>query len=144
MPNTTPATTGQTRPRRTIDQGWAIIWAAVIAAFAAAGGYLVPAFLTSGNSSPSPNVTITASPRPVSAKGLNFALAPHSPVPWCQVYEGTGTIPHGAVLLIFDTPALPSGNPTTPAHYSFDQEVTQSSSAHWQTGHLQIGTLGVA
>jgi hypothetical protein len=58
-------------------------------------------------------VTVTASPPPVSKKGLNLVLRPEARVPWCQDYRGTGAIPHGYVLLIFDTPGLSNGTATS-------------------------------
>ncbi len=129
------------RPKLTLDAGVASVLATAILV---SGGLLGHLINNKGTASPSPAVTITASPAPLRVGGLKFALPAHSQVPTCQIYYGTGEIPAGHVLLIFDTPALPNGNPTASAYYSFDQEVTASPGGRWQTEPLQIGPPRVA
>lgn len=128
-------------PRRrklSVDQGLALIVAAVIGATA---GHFGTTATTADTPSPAPTVTVTASPSPaVPNTHLIFSLTANSHVPWCQTYSGTGTIPAGYVLVIFDTPAGPDGQPTSPAYYAFDSNATQLAAGHWQTEPLQIGT----
>lgn len=82
--------------------------------------------------------TVTASPSPAPSRAnLEFSLTAGSQVPWCQTYTGTGTIPTGYVLAIFDTPA------GAQHFYSFDQMATQLPGNHWRTTDpLQVGTRG--
>lgn len=121
--------------------------AAVLAAIIAVGGGLAGRALAPNNSpSPAPTVTttITAPPSPsVPAAHLEFSLTDGTAVPFCQVYNGTGAIPAGYSLLIFDTPAGFNGQlPSTP-YFSFDKRASPTGD-HWQTEPLQIGTRGQA
>lgn len=122
-----------------IPPGWAAVGVAVIGVL---GGLVGRATATNTTPTPVPGptvtTTITASPTLTHAR-LEFSLTAGSRVPWCQTYTGTGTIPPGYVLAIFDTPAGPQH------FYSFDQMATQLPGSHWRTmDPLQIGTRGQA
>ncbi len=140
---TDTATAAEKTKRRRFDvpPGIALIVAALIGL---AGGAI--GRNTADNNSPQrgPTVTttITASPSPpiVANAHLEFVLTPRSKVPWCRIYNGTGTIPAGKVLIIFETPANPDGQPKSPASYSFDGQAKQLTASRWQTEPLQIGT----
>jgi len=146
-----PEKNGGTRPgkhKRTVDLGIATIVSAIIAAVAlVGGGALGRVIVPDTNPSPEPTVTKTITPQPAakaSVAHLEFALTAGSRVPWCQVYSGTGKIPAGHVLAIFDTPAGPGGQPASQPFYSFDGKAVQPVPGHWQTEPLQIGTQGLA
>jgi hypothetical protein len=120
--------------------------AAVLVAVIGVVGVLAGRVTAPVNNSPAPRSTVTAtvtSP-PSPAAQVMFSLTANSPVPWCQAYGGTGTIPAGYSLVIFDTPAGPSGQLPFTAYYAFDSRATQSATGHWQTEPLQIGTEGGA
>jgi hypothetical protein len=85
----------------------------------------------------------SSSPIPASTN-LEFELTDGSKVPWCQVYNGTGSIPAGYQLIIFDTPAGPDGEPASPAYYSLDAIAIHPVAGHWYTIPVQIGSPGVA
>jgi hypothetical protein len=125
-----------------MDQGRAIVIAATITAVSATLASVLTLVATSRTASPSKTSTAARVTKPPPV--LTFVLTAHSRVPWCQYYEGTGTIPSGSALLIFSTPADPNGNPTSPPHYSFDEEAIQMSTGHWRTEPLQIGVKGQA
>jgi hypothetical protein len=121
------------------------IAAIMVAVIGVTGGFIGNRFFASGDSAqahpgPTVTVTVTASPSPtVPVTHLEFALLPGSSVPWCQNYSGTGVIPAGYVLMIFDTPADSSGQPNLPADYSFDGQAVQSAGDRWSTVLLEIG-----
>jgi hypothetical protein len=75
----------------------------------------------------------------VKAANLGFALASPAQISWCNILDGTGAIPNGDVLLIFDTPAGPNGQQPSPPYYSFDGKVTQVTSDSWQIKPVYIG-----
>jgi hypothetical protein len=139
-PDKSPETDSKHQNRRklSIDQGWAIVIAAVITAVGVTAGSVVTIELTNRTFSPV-STTGSAATHPT----LTFTLTAHSRVPWCENYSGTGTIPSGSALLIFSTPADPNGNPASP-HYSYNGKATQISAGHWLTEPLQIGLKGQA
>jgi hypothetical protein len=132
------------RRKWSVDQGIALI---VAAGIAAAATYFGTRQTQTGQLTPGPTVTATvtapSSPAP-SAKNLEFSLTADAKVPFCQVYRGTGEIPGGYVLVIFDTPAGADGQPSSPPFYSFDGQAAQVTAGHWSTEPLQLGTEGQA
>jgi hypothetical protein len=86
---------------------------------------------------------VSSSPIPTSTN-VEFGLTDGSKVPWCQVYSGTGNIPAGYQLIIFDTPAGPDGEPASPAYYSLDAVAMHPVADHWYTVPLQVGSPGEA
>jgi hypothetical protein len=145
-----PGPPGPQKDKRTVDQGVAIIIAAAIGVLSVALGivgtwWLLRPSATSGQASPGPTVTVfrAASPSPTAQPThLRFSLHAHSRVPWCEVYEGIGSIPRGEVLAIFTTPADQDGNPSNPPDWSLNYKATQLGSNSWQTEPLQIGPEG--
>jgi hypothetical protein len=125
-----------------IPPGYAAVLVAVIGFVAVVAGRAT----APDNSAPAPGpavtTTVTSSPSP--AAQVAFSLTANSQVPWCQAYGGTGTIPAGYSLTIFDAPSGPNGQLSSTAYYAFDSRATQSATDHWQTEPLQIGTEGEA
>jgi len=133
-------TTGNANKRRPWDipPGVAVVVAALIGLAGIWVGRASAA--TSGAPSPSVTTTITAAPRPtLKVANLGFALASPARIPWCNILDGTGAIPTGDVLLIFDTPAGPNGQPQSPPYYSFDGKATQVTKNSWQIKPVYIG-----
>jgi hypothetical protein len=121
------------RRRWDIPPGWAVVLAAAIGVVSGLAGRATAPSLDSPSPAPTVTATVTKLPSQSPVTKLAFRLKAYSPVPWCQVYKGTGTIPAGYSLLIFDTPAGP------PPHYSFDNRAASSATGDWETEPLQIG-----
>ena len=119
-----------------IPPGLAVVLAAVVAVVGGLVGRTTAPSPNSPSAAPTVTATVTKLPSQSPVAQLAFRLGAYSPVPWCQVYKGTGTIPAGYSLLIFDTPA------GSPPHYSFDDRAAQSATGEWETEPLQIGSKG--
>jgi hypothetical protein len=107
--------------------------AAILAAVIAAAGFVVGTVTTRGsavNPSPSPTVTVTTLPPP---SDLGFALAQQAQIPWCSTLTGSGKIPKGYALVIFDAAE------TTTLYYHLDGVATQTSSDAWSLSPFYIG-----
>lgn len=138
-PSTGPGTPGLNPHKkliRDIPPGWAAVLAASIGIVAAVASSLV----TRATQSPAASPSSVGAPQ----AHIEFSLTPNSRVLWCQVYNGTGTVPAGYSFVIFDTPANSAGQVEQPASYSFDGEAEENAPGHWTTEPLQIGTRGVA
>lgn len=79
----------------------------------------------------------------VQARALRF-VAVHQPVPQCADFAGTGTIPPGATLLIFDHPAGADGALSAGTGYDYDGRAASASSGTWEAGDRWIGADGLA
>lgn len=151
---TSSSSSGQGSPspksKWTLDAGWATIVGAIISALTlvvvTAITALSAASSTATSAGPASKSNAAASPSSVGTPPahLEFSLTPKSRVPWCQVYNGTGTVPAGYSFVIFDAPANSVGQVEQPASYSFDGAAEESAVGHWTTEPLQIGTRGVA
>jgi hypothetical protein len=80
-----------------------------------------------------PKQTVTSS----SAQALAFQAARNTVVPYCSTFYGTGTIPKGDALLIFDSPADSTGNLLTPLQYGFHGAATPLSHG-WRIDNVTI------
>ncbi|HKR70379.1 MAG TPA: hypothetical protein VJT16_16185 [Streptosporangiaceae bacterium] len=73
-------------------------------------------------------------PTPAPALKTDIELAPVSePIPFCNVFAGTGTIPNGYELWIFDKDAEDAS-----AKYYLDTQAVQSGKT-WTAGNIEIG-----
>src|SRR6266852_6419183 len=118
---------GPAKAKRTIDLGIATIIAAVIGAIAlVGGGFLGRTTAPTGSPSPAPTVTRTVAPETPTVH-LDFSLSSTASVPWCNTFDGTGLIPDGDSLLIFDSPLGPNGQPIAQTRYFFDGPASQTS-----------------
>jgi hypothetical protein len=128
--------------KRKVDPGIAAITAAVIGAIGLVGGaFIGRATASSKSPSAAPTVTRTVTPAP-QAVNLGFSLSSTAVVPWCNTFDGTGSIPEGDSLLIFDSPLGPNGEPLTPTQYFFDGVASQTSKDAWSITPVFIGDKG--
>lgn len=74
----------------------------------------------------------------VQARALRF-VPPHGSLPHCADFAGTGTIPPGATLLIFDHPAGSDGA-LTAGGYDYDGRAASATSGTWEADNRWIGT----
>ena len=73
-------------------------------------------------------------PRPAPKLTTDIKLAPVSePIPFCNVFAGTGTIPNGYELWIFDKDAEDAS-----AKYYLDTQAVQSGQT-WTANNIEIG-----
>ncbi len=139
-------------PGKGMPPGKVTIIAAIIGAVAAILSGLIGVFAgrvtaSGGDPQPRPTLTVTATAAaPVTTPAnLRFALTRGSLVHWCQSYYGTGTIPSGYTLMLFDISADPTGSPEESASYSFDGKAIKTSADQWQTQKpLEAGKPGQA
>jgi hypothetical protein len=128
--------------KRKVDPGIAAIIAAVIGAIGLAGGAFIGRATASVKSpSPAPTATRTVTPAP-QAVNLGFSLSSTAVVPWCNTFDGTGPIPEGDSLLIFDSPLGPNGQHLTQTQYFFDGAAAQTSKDTWSITPVLIGDKG--
>lgn len=102
---------------------------AVVGAAAFALGAVV-FFFPNGFSSPSP----AAQPPPK----LRF-LQPPGPIPHCVTFNGTGAIPKGDDLVLFDRPSDPYGNYTHTQAFGYDGPVDPEGNG-WIAPDREIGS----
>ncbi len=131
---------GPVKAKRTIDIGIATVIAAVIGAIALVGGGFLGGRKTAptGSSSPAPTVTRTIEPK-APIVHLGFSLTSTASVPWCNTFDGTGSIPEGDSLLIFDSPLGPNGQPIAQTQYFFDGPASRISTDAWSISPVYIG-----
>lgn len=130
---------GSAKVKRKVDPGMAAIIAAIIGAIAlVGGGFLGRATASTKPPSPAPTVTRTVTPAP-QAVDLGFSLNSTAVVPWCNTFYGTGSIPEGDALLIFDSPLSPNGQSLTQTRYFFDGTAVQTSKDAWNITPVYIG-----
>jgi hypothetical protein len=128
--------------KRKVDPGMAAVIAAVIGAIAlVGGGFIGRAIASPKSTSAAPAVTRTVTPAP-QAVNLSFSLSSTAVVPWCNTFDGTGSIPEGDSLLIFDSPLGPDGQPLTQTKYFFDGAASQTSKDAWSITQVFIGDKG--
>jgi hypothetical protein len=128
-----------TKVKRRVDLGIATIIAAVIGAIAlTGGGFLGRTTASTGSPSPAPTVTRTIAPT-LQAVHLGFSLSSTASVPWCNTLDGTGPIPEGDSLLIFDSPLGPNGQPLAQTRYYFDGPAARTSNDAWSITPVYIG-----
>jgi Ca2+/Na+ antiporter len=72
-------------------------------------------------------------------RSLNFSPASGT-IPWCSTFDGSGSIPRGDSLLIFDSPADSAGNLLTPVEYGFHGTANNLPNGTWRIGQVQILT----
>jgi hypothetical protein len=70
---------------------------------------------------------------------LNFSLNSTAVVPWCNTFDGIGSIPEGDTLLIFDSPLGPDGQPLKQTRYFLDGAAAQTSKDAWSITSVYIG-----
>jgi hypothetical protein len=68
---------------------------------------------------PSAESTTKPEPNVSASSSLHFSEHSYVDVPYCESYFGTGTIPMGDSLLIFDSPADDNWNLKQPVNYTF-------------------------
>lgn len=130
---------GPAKVKRKLDPGIAAIIAAVIGAIAlVGGGFIGRATASTKSPSPAPTVTRTVTPAP-QAVHLGFSLTSTAVVPWCNTFDGIGSIPEGDSLLIFDSPLGPNGQPLAQTRYFFDGAAAQTSRDAWSISSVYIG-----
>jgi hypothetical protein len=130
---------GTAKVKRKLDPGIAAIIAAVIGAIAlVGGGFLGRATAPIKSPSPAPTVTRTVTPAPQPVH-LGFSLTSTAVVPWCNTFNGIGSIPEGDSLLIFDSPLGPNGQPLAQTRYFFDGIAAQTSRDAWSVSSVYIG-----
>jgi hypothetical protein len=140
-PSPTGSTTGPNPPGkapRDVPPGWARIIGGFIGALALVGaGFVGRATAPGGQPTPSPTVTVTATPSPAPGthiSGLGFALPPDSGIPFCSSLAGSGRIPKGYSLAIFDAALGPT------LYFHFDGTATQQPSSNsWILSPFYIG-----
>jgi len=106
---------------------------------AVAAGSAGAAFVRSVQSTGSSHVAKHRSPLPV----LRILQPPHGLIPWCSTVEGTGTIPSGDSLLIFDRQVGPDNLPSLGSVYSLDGPVVPLGSS-WSITPVYIGMQKLA
>ena len=79
---------------------------------------------------------------PSPTKALNFSAAPNTIVPYCSTYYGSGTIPKGDSLLIFDSPADSAGNVLEPKEYGFHDIAQPLPNGGWSVKDVKILQTG--
>jgi hypothetical protein len=108
-------------------------WASVISALilAVAGFFGGRATVLQNKSAPPPTPTTT----PTVSAGIPLAFSLSSPasIPWCNDLTGSGTIPKGDSLAIFDSSI---GNAQ---HYYFDGLASPTSKDAWSLAPVYIG-----
>ena len=135
---------GPAKAKKKVDPGVAAIIAAVILAVAGISGAVgrVTASTDPNKASPSPSpaptVTRTVTPAP-QAVHLSFSQSSTAVVPWCNTFTGTGSIPQGDSLLIFDSQLGPGGQPLEQSLHYFDGTATQTSNDAWSIYPVYIG-----
>jgi hypothetical protein len=69
---------------------------------------------------------------------LQFIDKSYITVPYCRSYYGTGTIPKGDSLLIFDSPADPNWNLPQPVQYAFHGLALPQQNGGWVINNVAI------
>jgi hypothetical protein len=71
---------------------------------------------------------------------LKFLPEP-GPIPHCVSFAGTGSIPAGRSLVLFDRASDPAGHYTPTSTFSYDGQATPSpTGAAWTTPDMDIGS----
>jgi hypothetical protein len=72
------------------------------------------------------------------ARQLQFTPA-QAPIPYCAAFSGTGAIPVGDALLIFDEAADANGDPVPGASLNYDGSAEEVASRGWELSNIEIG-----
>jgi hypothetical protein len=125
------------KPKRTIDLGIATIVAALIGGAALVGGGVLGRIIAP-NKEPRPGHS-TSSTKPTPGPSANkapeliFALRSPARIPWCNSISGSGRIPDGDKLAIFDSAR------STPRFYHLDGFARRTSSDTWDLTPVYLG-----
>ncbi|MGO9298166.1 MAG: hypothetical protein ACLP52_30530 [Streptosporangiaceae bacterium] len=111
---------------RSIDPGWATVLAAIILAAGGVAGVFIGRATASGKS----HGAGTTTPRPA----LAFSQSSPATIPWCSTLSGSGLIPKGYRLAIFDSSVQ------SQLHFHFDGFARRTSANSWSLFPLYIGT----
>lgn len=128
------------RPKRKLTQAWALV---IAAAIGAAGSY-VTVRATASDSTPAPAPAPSAKSTTLAVPlGFSHQESPAT-IPWCNTFDGPGSIPAGDSLLLFDSPTQANGQPTPGALYYFDGAVQGPTSTSWTFSPVYIGERNAA
>lgn len=95
---------------------------------------------TSAPGTPTPDEDLTTT-LTAQARLLKFVPV-HQPIPQCADFSGTGAIPAGDTLLIFDRAADARGNVVAGSGYDFDGRAASDSPTTWEAKERWIGSGG--
>ena len=124
--------------KRKLSYPWAYLAGAIIISAATFFGGRVSASQPNPRPTPAPTVTVTPGPTALRVP-LGFTLTSPARVPWCSNLDGTGSVPEGDSLLLFDSGLNPNGQQASPAYYHYDGSFAGPSSASWRIPDVYIG-----
>jgi hypothetical protein len=130
-----PAKPNSSKRRRKLTQAWAAV---IVAIIGTAGTTFVATRATAPSSTPAPVHTQSAKPTAL-AVPLGFSQKSTATIPWCNTFDGPGSIPAGYSLLLFDSPTLANGQPIPDGLYYFDGAVQGPTSTSWNFSPVYIG-----
>jgi hypothetical protein len=128
------------RRKLTVDSGLATI----IAAFILAAGGVVGVVIGRASASTSTSTVVSSGHSPQSTANtdllgsIGISLSYHQLVPWCSTLRGTGKIPPGDTLLIFDREVGADDFAPEDSKYSLDGPAVASGSG-WKLFPIYIG-----
>jgi hypothetical protein len=128
------------RRKLTVDSGLATI----IAAFILAAGGVVGVVIGRASASTSNTTVVSSGHAPQSTAetdplgSMGISLSYHQLLPWCSTLRGTGEIPSGDTLLIFDREVSADDFAPEDSKYSLDGSAVASSKG-WSLFPIYIG-----
>jgi hypothetical protein len=133
-----PSKSNSRKRKRKLTQPWALVITAIIAT---AGTTFVATRAAAPNNTPAPAHTPSAKATTL-AVPLGFSQKSPATIPWCNTFDGPGSIPAGDSLLLFDVQTQPNGQPLSGALYFFDGAVKGPTSTSWTFSPVYIGEKG--
>jgi hypothetical protein len=117
-----------------LDPGWATVIAALILTAGGTSGVIL------GRASVHSSINKSAYFSSARTPKLDFQLPQDNLIPYCSRLDGTGQIPNGDAVVIFDRQVNDNDEAASTSLYSFDGSVVASGGG-WSLPQIYIGSL---